>query len=1081
MKIDKQFRRGKVVVPICIVLASCLWASPVAMAAAAPEPVAQATSQESTIRGTVTDSAGEPLIGAVIKVDGTKVAVTTDLDGNFTIKAKPGATLEISYLGFKPMKVKASNGMTVVMEEDTVALNEVEVVAFGVQKKVTKTGAISSIKSEDLVRTPVSSVTNVLSGQLSGVSTVQYSGEPGSDAATIFVRGKATWEDSKPLIQVDGVERDMWDIDPNEIESITVLKDASATAVFGVRGANGVILVTTKRGAEGKARIDVSLNFSAQAPTKLIEMANSLEYADFYNYTSRSDGGSDVFSQDIINKFMSDDPSDQIRFPNMRWTDYVFKKLTFQQQHNVNISGGNKRVRYFLSAGIFTQDGIFDQYGRDDFAFDYRYNRFNYRSNIDIDVTPTTTFSVNIAGKIDNSAKPKTGGGAGAMVKAVYASTPFSSPGFNSDGQFITTNLDPDYNIEYDEKGNPTVVMLPFTGGHPMAYITNQPGAYHNTANTVTTDVILVQKLDVITKNLSLRVKGSYNSGFSHQKELSSSVSTLTPKLMPDGTLEYLINSYEDAPTYKEPADAGKWRNWYVEAALDWNRKFGLNSLSALVLYNQSKNYYPSTYSDIARGYVGFVGRVTYDYDSRYVAEVNFGYNGSENFAPKKRFGAFPAGSIGWVVSNEKWMESLQPWLSFLKFRISLGKVGNDKVGGARFMYLPDPYGVNNITLLERWDKNTDLTGQGYLFGVGTGAAAQPGSFEIRKNNPDVTWEKAVKQNYAVDAHFFSGHLQTSFDYYREHRTDILLTNYNSSVILGYKPPMVNYGIVDSWGWEVSVGWNDVVNKDLSYWARFNLSYNDNKIIRDGQAPQSYPYMTTANHRIGSRLQYKFWRFYDSTAAAAYQEEFGAPLPEQIKPNSELNDGDPLYVDLNGDGKIDGNDQSRELGKTDDPRFIAGLNLGVRWKGLTFTAQFTGAWEVSRSIGGAFRMPFWNAAEDGKGGLLLTHYQDSWTPENPDATYPRPTISYANHSYKSESTLWEKDASYVRCKSMQLAYDFNMPWMKKVGLSQFQLSLSGYNLFTISKYKWGDPENRASSTPDYPLTRTFTAGLKVSF
>lgn len=1029
--------------------------------------------QNTVINGTVTDETGEPLIGATVMVNGTKTGTATDLDGKFSIKCKPGAKLRFSYVGYTSVTLKATPGMKVQLETDESMLEGVEVVAYGVQKKVTMTGAISSVKSEDITRTPVTSVNNVLAGQLSGVSTVQYSGEPGSDAAEIFVRGKATWVDSKPLIQVDGVERSMWDIDPNEIETISVLKDASATAVFGVRGANGVILVTTKRGQEGKAKINVNLNFSAQVPTKLIEMADAVEYADFYNYTSISDGGAAVFSDEVIAKFTSDNPTDKIRFPNMRWTDYIFKKVTFQQQHNVNISGGNKRVKYFLSVGFLSQDGIFDQYGRDDYAFDYRYNRFNYRSNLDIDVTPTTTFSLNVSGKVDRSSKPRTGQGASGMVKAIYGSTPFSSAGFDEQGRFISTNTDPDYNIEYDAEGNPHVVTLPFTGGQPMTYITYQTGAYHGTANTVTSDLIFNQKLDVITRNLNLRVKGSYNSGFSNTKTLTASAATVTPKMMPDGTLQFLLNSYEDEPVYGESGDAGKWRNWYVEGALEWNREFGEHSMSALAMYNQSKNYYPSTYSDIARGYVGFVGRVTYDYADRYLAEVNFGYNGSENFAPDRRFGFFPAGSIGWVVSNEKFMEGLFPYFSFLKFRASLGKVGNDKVGGSRFMYLADPFGVNNIGLFQRG-------GYGYFFGVGDGAATQLGAYEMQKNNPLVTWETAVKQNYAVEANFLNNRLKASFDYYREHRKDILLQNNNTALIIGYKPPMTNYGIVDSWGWELSAGWYDSFGRDFTYSVRFNLSHNDNVIVRDGQAPQSYDYMKTAGHRIGSRSQLRFWRFYDDNAAADYEKEFGAPLPAQLKENDKLNPGDPIYVDLNRDGKIDGNDYSLELGKTDDPRFIAGLLLGLSWKGLSLHAQFTGAWEVTRSISGAFRTPFWNATEDDRGGLLLSHYSDSWNETNSDATYPRPTIAYKTHTY-AESTLWEKDASYVRCKSLQLAYDFDMPWMKKLRMNQLRLSFSAYNLFTITGYKWGDPENRASKSPDYPLTRTYTAGLTIGF
>ena len=1038
--------------------------------------------QETTVTGSVFDDQGEPLIGATVMVAKSTIGTSTDLDGNFSIKCKPGAKLVFSYVGYETQEVPAKQGMQVILKESASMLDAVEVVAFGTQKKVTMTGAVSSIKNEDLTRTPVSSVNNVLAGQLSGVSTVQYSGEPGSDAADIFVRGKATFnsDNAKPLIQVDGVERDMWDIDPNEIESISVLKDASATAVFGVRGANGVILVTTKRGKEGKAKIDVSLNFSAQQPTKLIEMANSVEYANFYNYMMQSDGQGAVFSDEVISRFAATDYINSVRFPNMRWTDYIFKKTTFQQQHNVNISGGNKRVRYFISAGFFSQDGIFNQFGRDDFAFDYRYNRFNYRSNLDINVTPTTTVTVNVAGKIDNSAKPRTGQGASGMVKAIYAATPFSSAGFDDQGRYIGTNTDADYNIEYDAEGNPHSVTLPFIGSSPMTYVTYQPGAYHNTANTITTDFIVDQKLDVITKNLSLRAKASYNSGFNQQKELTSSAATVTPRMMPDGTMEFITTSFEEAASYKVSSSGlGKWRNWYLEASLNWNREFGENHLTALVLYNQSKEYYPKTYSDIARGYVGLVGRVTYDYDNRYLAEVNFGYNGSENFAPGKRFGTFPAGSIGWVVSNEKFMEGLQPWLSFLKFRATLGKVGNDKIGGSRFMYLSDPFGINGNAVLER---PTSENPYGYNFGTGNGVyGTLPGAWEMQKNNPDLTWEKAVKQNYGVEIQFFNDRLKTSFDYYKEHRTDILLQNYNASTILGYTPAMTNFGIVDSWGWELSVGWSDFVGKDFSYWARFNLSYNDNKIKRDGQAPQTYDYQKTVGHRIGSRFQKLFWGYYDDTAVARYEAQYGeGSFPTQLKPNDKLNPGDPIYVDLNGDGKIDDNDSSYDFGKTDDPRFIAGLNLGASWRGISLSMQFTGAWDVTRSIGGAFQTPFYNAAGDGQGGLLKTHLLDSWTADNPNAEYPRPTLAYAKHTYAT-STLWEKDASYLRCKSLQVAYDFDMAWMKKLGMRNLQLSFSSYNLFTFTKYKWGDPENRASSSPDYPLTRTYTIGLKVGF
>ncbi len=377
-----RFIKGKAL-PIAVLVSALLFVPHIGVSTA--QASIQDVKQQGTITGRVIDNTGEGVIGATVQVeDGSAQGTVTDFDGNFTINVKPGTKLKISYVGFESQVVAAKDGMVVTMAESSNMLNAVEVVAYGVQKKVTVTGAISSVKSEELTRTPVSSVNNVLAGQLSGVTTVQMSGEPGSDAADIFVRGKATFTgdaNARPLIQVDGVERDMWDIDPNEIESITVLKDASATAVFGVRGANGVILITTKRGQEGKARISFNTSFSALMPTKMVEQASSLGYATFYNQMLANDRKNPLFSEAVIQKFT--DGSDPILFPSMKWTDYLMKDVTLQQQHNVNISGGNKTVRYFISAGMFTQDGLFKEFDRP-YDFGYQYERFNYRSNLDI-------------------------------------------------------------------------------------------------------------------------------------------------------------------------------------------------------------------------------------------------------------------------------------------------------------------------------------------------------------------------------------------------------------------------------------------------------------------------------------------------------------------------------------------------------------------------------------------------------------------------------------------------------------------------------------------------------------------------
>ncbi len=1030
--------------------------------------------QTGVINGTVVDETGETVIGATITIKGGDASkgTITDFDGNFSIQCKPGTQLVISYVGYETMTVPARDGMRVQLKTDAISLQGVEVVAYGVQKKVTVTGALSSVKSEDLVRTPVSSVNNVLAGQLSGVTTVQYSGEPGSDAASIFVRGQATWVDSSPLIQVDGVEREMWDIDPNEIESITVLKDASATAVFGVRGANGVVLITTKRGAEGKAKISANVSFSALTPTKMVEQTSSYEYATFYNQMLANDGNNPAFSDIVLQKFQ--DGSDPIRFPSMKWDEYIMKDVTLQQQHNINITGGNKNVKYFISAGMFTQDGMFKEFGKS-WDYGYQYQRFNYRSNLDINVTKTTLLSFNIAGKVDDAAKPRTGQGAGGMIKAIYAATPFCSPGIVDGRYIINTNQAAD---------NSDGLVLPFVGESPMTYYAYQPGAFHTNNNKLSMDLVLDQKLDMITKGLSVKLKGSYNSSFLVQKTLTASVASYTPvwtwndESKTDGYLMYRKSGSDVEPTYSY--GYGKGRDWYAEGSLNYNRSFGDHTITALALYNQSKQYYfgdEEAYKDIPRTYVGFVGRVTYDWKNRYMAEVNFGYNGSENFAPGKRFGSFPAGSVGWLISDESFFKPLKPVVSFLKLRASWGLVGNDKVSAKRFMYIADPYNVNQSALLERTGKDTGAFG--YNFGVENGTTSK-GAVESSKNFPDVSWEKAFKQDYGFDMYFFNDRLRTTFDYYKEHRKDILWQDATVPGMLGFTVPYTNFGEVDSWGWELSVNWQDHIGDNFRYWGKLNISHNQNEIIENRQTPQRNEYMYTRGHRIGSRSLYRFWKLYYEGCEADYEKEFGSAFPKQFV--GVLKPGDAIYIDMDKDGIIDGNDVVVGTGYTDDPQYIAGLTLGFTWKRLTFNAQMTGAWNVSRLISDVFRRPFANASGTNQGGLLKYHLDNTWTPSNqdPNAEYPRATVLNADQNY-ANSDLYEKDAKYLRLKTIQLAYDFQFPLMKKLGLTQLQLSLSGYNLLTFTPYLWGDPETRASNSPSYPLQRTYTASLKVGF
>ena len=1024
--------------------------------------------QQGIIKGVVVDETGEPVIGANVLVEGTTIGTITDIDGVFKLNAKAGAKLKVSFIGYADQIVTAKNNMKVVLQEDATLLQEVEIVAYGVQKKVTMTGAVASVKNEALTRTSIGSVSNVLGGQMAGLTTVQTSGEPGADAAEIYIRGKATWGDAKPLVQVDGVERSMNDIDPNEIESISILKDASATAVFGVRGANGVILITTKRGQEGKAHISFTTSASVQMPTKMIETANSYEYAMFHNQMKRNDGKTPEFDDRVVQKFK--DGSDPIRFPSHDWVDYILGDATLQTQHNLNISGGTEKVRYFISAGAYTQGGLFNEFNLP-YKSSYQYNRFNYRSNLDIDVTKTTTLSLNVAGNVNTSQSPKTSQKSSGLIRNIYYATPFRSAGFIDNKLVYSTT-------EAQSDG----LNLPFVGDtDPFTYYGG--GARHNNNNSLNADLILSQKLDFITKGLSFKIKGSYNSSFSVYKTLSGGTDiTYTPVLQDDGSVGLRPIDGSKYTNVSYSVSRGKARNWYMEAGLNYNRTFGDHTVGALLLYNQSKEYYPSTYSDIPRGYVGLVGRVTYDWKNRYLVEANMGYNGSENFAPDKRFALFPAASVGWVMSEESWFKPLKPWVTFLKLRASFGLVGNDKIGGSRFMYTANPYvpnsdgGVSN----SGYGNNRVDSSYGYIFGAGgTVSTISKGAHEKAINNASVTWEKAFKQNYGIDINFLDDRLSATVEYYRENRWDILLQDGMAPGILGFAQPYSNMGEVNNWGWELSMKWNDKIGNDFRYWVSANLSYNQNEIVEKREAPQLWNYLYEKGHRIGARSQYVFWRYYDEQTPALYEQTFHRPFPEH---SVALKNGDAVFVDLNGDRKIDSNDMSRDYGYTDDPEYMVGLNLGFSWKNLEVNTQWTGAWNVSRMISDVFRRPFVSSAGNNAGGLLAYHLDNTWTEDNPSqsAKYPRATQDHADNNYAT-CTLYEQDAKYLRLKTLTISYNFQFPWMKKLGMKTCQLSLSGYNLLTFTPYLWGDPEARASNAPSYPLSKTYTLGLKVGF
>ena len=570
-----------------------------------------------TVVGTVSDNYG-PVIGASVVVKGTTQGVITDLDGNFKLEVPVGATIVISYIGYKEKEIvyKGEAELNVQLNENVQELQEVQVIAYGATKKVTVTGAMSSITANDVLKSPVSSIGNALAGKMPGLSAIQTSGQPGGDDPTVYVRGVGSLNESmsQPLFLVDGVERSFFQLDPNEVEDITVLKDASATAVFGVRGANGVILVTTKRGQEGKAKVSFSTSFALQTPTRLPEFANSYEYAMAYNNAQLHDGYTEdqlSFKPEAIEAFRTH--SNPIAYPDMDWMDYLVRNTALQTQHNMTISGGSQKVRYFASLGVFTQDGLFNCYQKD-YDDNYSYNRYNYRLNLDIDLTKTTQFRMNMGGRVNDKHTPGVDGESGlsnieTIFRGIYWATPFSGSGI-VDGKWVWADA---RNIS-SSFGDMRDAMYTYYGhGYDVTY-----------GNTLNFDFLLEQKLNFITKGLKAHVKGAYNSSVSLTKKRRGKTPHYEPLIQPDGSTLLRRVDEENKLGYEEAIGRGK--DWYVEAALNYKRDFGKHHVSGLVMYNQSITYYPSgpsAFLSIPRSYIGLVGRATYDYNTRYLLDVN--------------------------------------------------------------------------------------------------------------------------------------------------------------------------------------------------------------------------------------------------------------------------------------------------------------------------------------------------------------------------------------------------------------------------------------------------------------------------
>ena len=991
------------------------------------------------VTGTVVDQEGEPLPGVTVVVKGTTQGTVTNVDGEYILGDIPSdATLVFSFVGMLTQEINVTNKSVIDVELviDAIGIEEVVAIGYGTKNKATITGAVTSIKNEELKKVPAANVANALTGRLSGVTFIQQSGEPGADDPIIRIRGISTLGDplgsgNDPLILVDGVERNFSRLDPEEIENVTVLKDAASTAVYGVRGANGVILVTTKRGETGKAQVSYSGQYGLQQPAIHLDYTDAYQYATLVNEGQANDGiapENRSFTSEELEIYRTN--SDPWFYPNMEWMDYLLKEVTPQQKHNFNIQGGSDNLRYFVSLGVLKQQGIFKEFDIGEHDPSFNFTRYNFRSNFDFDVTKTTTLNITAGGNTGSRNGPSdSGGGNGHFWFDLQQSNPMISLGI-IDGKRVTAE---------DRQGR--------DGALTDLYFTGFTNVYTSNLNF---DAKVEQSLDMVLEGLKFHGKIAYDSYYSHTKDRAKGYPRYHPRYNPNDPEEIVLikKGQEGGLGYNEWY--GKWKKIYSEIAINYNRSFDNHNISALALYNQQKRWYPDlSQSDIPTGYVGLVGRVTYNYSLKYLVDFNLGYNGSENFAPENRFGLFPAVSAGWVASEEPFVKSSLPFLDYLKFRVSYGTVGKDNLGSQRFYYLPDRYAFSG----------------GYYFGTTT--SQSPGAREASLGNPDVGWEVAEKQNYAVELKTFKQKLNLTFEYFKEHRTGILINRRTVPAVMAADLPPQNLGIVDNEGYEIEGRWTQKLG-NFRYNIGGNFAYTKNIIIFNDEPLGNYDWQWETGKPVGQHFGYEYIGFFKDEADIANS----ATYYEGTQP------GDVKYKDVNDDGVINSADITA-ISYPRYPQITYGINGGIDYKNFDFRFLFQGAARVSIALSDEFIIPYINNS-----AVMKYIWDERWTPATSEtATYPRLISSPTrDHNNYMPSSLWIKDASYIRLKNVDLGYTFrDRPFMTKLGIENFRVGLNGVNLLTFTPLTVSDPEARSGRTQMYPTMKVYNLTLNVQF
>jgi TonB-linked SusC/RagA family outer membrane protein len=1004
--------------------------------------------QNRAITGRILDETGEGMIGANVLLKGTNLGAVTDLDGNFLLQLPSDVTnasiIAFSAVGYITQEIELGDkaNFEIKLEPDVNLLEEAVIIGFAEQKKVTVTGAISSIATKEIKQSPAANLAVSLAGRLPGLTAIQRSGEPGRDATSLFIRGQGTTNGQAPLILVDGVERELTYIDPNEVASVTILKDASSTAIFGIRGANGVILVTTRRGVSEVPEINFSSEVGISEFTRIPKNVDAFGYATLKTLAEKNDGlTSFTYTPEAIEAFRTG--SDPKRYPNTDWLGALTNRFALQKRYNLNVSGAGKAVKYFINAGLLDQGGQFKIEKNLKYDPSFSLKRYNFRSNIDIQVAKNTKAFLNIAGYLENQNAPFGAGTANAgqggespavVLLANIFDMPATIPGPLSPNNIPTTRA--------------ALINVPYG-------LINRSGYRQQTRSNVAATYGMEQDLSSITKGLAAKAIMSFDSRATNvlnaSKSFTREVLTFAPGLKDkDGkdSVYYAPFAVDQRETPLSIAGStGFTSQTNIQGYLTYNRSFSKSDFGALILYNQQRNIIEAQLPFNLRG---LASRFTYGFDSKYFAEFSAGYNGSEQFAKGKRFGFFPAFSAGWVVSNESFLKDNKTF-NLLKVRGSYGLVGNDRLGGTRFLYLD----------------NIAVAGGGYSPSLGNGQVI---STTLLKNE-DLTWEKAKKANIGIELGFLKS-FSLIVDLFSEKRNNILRNRGTVPVLNGLPNnvlPPANVGVISNKGYEVELNYKKSINKDFSLRSRLNVSFarNFQNDVDEAILPPDFAYTYRQNgFRIGQPFGYITEKFFDSA------EEI-AKSPSQTALGGVTKPGDFKYKDVNNDGKIDNKDLS-PIGYSTVPEYTFGAAVSSTFKDFDISILFQGASNVFNN---------YDSRGTHAGVNYVARHLESWTAERlangEPINYPR--ISNSSNQSEIANDFFIVDASFIRVKNLEVGYAIPNSLAKKIRIKGLRIYANGLNLLTWDKLptKEFDPEQSAALT--YPVSRTYNFGLNLTF